>query len=86
MFGIVQKVVRFAHTKTTKIKTMDLIYLLLATPLAVAVSFTVWKFKQYKRDINNLPEARPYQYEKDEFIPHFDEYTQMLTQRRLKKN
>ena len=86
MFGIVQKVVRFAHTKTTKIKTMDLIYLLLITPLSVVVSFIVWKFKQYKRDLNNLPEARPYEWEKDEYIPHFDEYTQMLTQRRLKKN
>ena len=65
---------------------MDLIYLILLTPVAVAVSFIVWKFKQYKRDINNLPEARPYEWEKDEFIPHFDDYTQMLVQRRLKKN
>ena len=65
---------------------MDAIYLILATPLAVAVSFTVWKFKQYKRDLNRLPEARPYEYERDEIIPEFDQYTQMLTQRRLKKN
>ena len=65
---------------------MDLIYLIIVTPLAVAVSFTVWKFKQYKRDLNRLPEARPYEYERDEIIPEFDQYTQMLTQRRLKKN
>jgi hypothetical protein len=65
---------------------MDAIYLILATPLAVAISFIAWKIKQYKRDINNLPEARPYEWEKDQFIPHFDDYTQMLTQRRLKKN
>jgi hypothetical protein len=64
---------------------MDLIYLILATPLAVAVSFTVWKFKQYKRDLNNLPEARPYEFERDEFIPEFDQYTQMLTQRKTKQ-
>jgi hypothetical protein len=63
---------------------MDLIYLILATPLAVAVSFVAYKFKQYKRDLNNLPEARPYEFERDEFIPHFDEYTQMLTQRKTK--
>lgn len=68
------------------IKTMDLIYLILATPLAVVVSFVAWKFKQYKRDLNKLPEAKPYQFERDEFIPDFDEYTQMLIQRRLKKN
>jgi len=63
---------------------MDAIYLILATPLAVAVSFIAWKFKQYKRDLNRLPEARPYEYEKDEFIPHFDDYTQMLIQRKTK--
>jgi len=86
MFGNVHNCPIFAHTKTTKIKTMDLIYLLLITPVSVVVSFIVWKFKQYKRDLNNLPEARPFEYERDEFIPHFDDYTQMLTQRRLKKN
>ena len=64
---------------------MDLIYLILATPLAVAVSFIAWKFKQFKRDLNNLPEARPYEFERDEFIPHFDDYTQMLTQRKTKQ-
>ena len=64
---------------------MDLIYLILATPLAVAVSFVAYKFKQYKRDLNNLPEARPYEFERDEFIPHFDYYTQMLTQRKTKQ-
>lgn len=65
---------------------MDLIYLILVTPIALAVSFLVWKLKQYKRDLNNIPEAEPYKWEKDEFIPDFDEYTQMLLQRRLKKN
>jgi hypothetical protein len=64
---------------------MDAIYLILATPLAVAVSFIAWKFNQYKRDLNRLPEAKPYQFERDEFIPHFDEYTQMLTQRKINK-
>jgi hypothetical protein len=64
---------------------MDLIYLILATPLAVAVSFIAWKFKQYKSDLNKLPEARPYEFERDEIIPHFDEYTQMLTQRKTKQ-
>lgn len=72
--------------KPQKYKTMDLIYLILATLLAVVFSFVAWKFKQYKRDLNKLPEAKPYQFERDEFIPDFDEYTQMLIQRRLKKN
>jgi hypothetical protein len=59
---------------------MDIIYLILFTPVAVVVSFLGWKLKQYKNDINKLPEATPYQYERDEYIPHFDEYTQTLYQ------
>lgn len=59
---------------------MDIIYLVLITPIAVVGSFFVWKFKQYKRDMERLPEAKPYEYERDEYIPHFDEYTQTLYQ------
>lgn len=64
---------------------MDIIYLILLTPVAVAVSFLYWKFKQYKRDVDGLPEAMPYEYERDEFIPNFDAYTQMMVKRRVKK-
>ena len=59
---------------------MDIVYILLITPLAVIVSFLAWKLKQYKKDINNLPEAKPFEYERDEYIPTFDEYTQTLYQ------
>ena len=59
---------------------MDIIYLVLVTPIAVVGSFLVWKFKQYKRDMERLPEAKPFEYERDEYIPHFDEYTQTLYQ------
>ena len=59
---------------------MDIIYLIIITPLAVVVSFLGWKLKQYKKDLANLPEAQPYQFERDEYIPHFDEYTQTLYQ------
>ena len=59
---------------------MDIIYLVLLTPIAVVVSFLGWKLKQYKKDINNLPEAKPFKYERDEYIPHFDEYAQSLYQ------
>jgi hypothetical protein len=65
---------------------MDAIYLLLITPLALVLSFITWKFKQYKRDLNRLPEAKPYQFERDQFIPEFNDYTQMLIQRRTNKN
>ena len=59
---------------------MDIIYFILITPIAVVGSFLVWKFKQYKRDMERLPEAKPYEYERDAYIPHFDEYTQTLYQ------
>jgi len=65
---------------------MDAIYLLLITPLALVLSFITWKFKQYKRDLNRLPEAKPYQFERDQFIPEFNDYTQMLIQRKTNKN
>jgi hypothetical protein len=59
---------------------MDIIYFILVTPIAVVGSFLVWKLKQYNRDINRLPEAKPFEYERDAFIPTFDEYTQTLYQ------
>lgn len=59
---------------------MDIIYLVLVTPIAGLVSFLGWKLRQYKRDINNLPEAKPFEFERDKFIPNFDEYTQSLHQ------
>jgi hypothetical protein len=46
----------------------------------VVVSFLGWKLKQYKNDINKLPEAKPFEFERDQYIPHFDEYTQTLYQ------
>jgi len=59
---------------------MDIIYFILLTPVAVVVSFLGWKLRQYKNDINKLPEAKPFEYERDAYIPHFDEYTQTLYQ------
>lgn len=64
---------------------MDIVYIILVTPLALVVSFLAWKLKQYKKDIDRLPEASPYEYEKDEYIPHFDEYTQTLYHHKLGK-
>ena len=64
---------------------MDIIYIILLTPVAVVVSFLGWKLRQYKNDINKLPEAKPFEYERDEYIPHFDEYTQTLYQFKVGK-
>lgn len=64
---------------------MDLIFLIVATPLTIAVSFVYWKLKQYFREVNSLPEAKPYQFERDEYIPNFDEYTQTIYQHKFYK-
>ena len=64
---------------------MDIIYIILVTPIAVVVSFLGWKLKQYKREIERLPEAKPYEFERDNYIPHFDEYTQTLYHHKLGK-
>ena len=70
---------------TTTTKTMDLIFLIVITPITIAVMFVYWKLKQYFREVNAMPEAQPYQFERDEFIPHFDEYTQSLYQHKFYK-
>lgn len=59
---------------------MDIIYLIILTPIAVLVSFLGWKLRQYKKDIDVLPEAKPFEFERDEYIPNFDDYTQSLYQ------
>jgi hypothetical protein len=64
---------------------MDLIFLLVITPITIAVMFVCWKYKQYFRDINNLPEATPYQFEKDEYLPEFDAYTRTIFQHKFYK-
>jgi hypothetical protein len=76
-FNLESKIILTIFEKTNN---MDIIYFILLTPVAVVVSFLGWKLKQYKNDINKLPEAKPFEFERDQYIPHFDEYTQTLYQ------
>jgi hypothetical protein len=41
--------------------------------------------KSLKRKQKETPEATPYQFERDQYIPEFNEFTQMLYQRRMYK-
>lgn len=52
---------------------MDLIYFILVSPIAIVGSFCFWKVYQCKKDWANLPEAKPYQFEKDQLIDNFNE-------------
>ena len=64
---------------------MDLIYLIILTPITIAVMYAWHCIKQNSKRFENIEEAKPYQIEKDEFIPEFDEFTQMLYHRRMYK-
>ena len=52
---------------------LDIIYLIVVTPIAFATSYGYYCIKQYKKQISNLPEAKPYEFEKDQFIEGFDD-------------
>jgi hypothetical protein len=41
--------------------------------------------KRNSKRFEEQPEATPYVFEKDEYIPEFNEFTQMLYQRRMYK-
>ena len=52
---------------------LDLIYLIIATPVTIAVMYGAHCVKQQVKNFNNLPEATPYEFERDEFLPNFNE-------------
>ena len=52
---------------------MDLIYFILISPIAIVASFCFYKLNQTRKDWANLPEAKPYQFEKDQCIDSFNE-------------
>ena len=64
---------------------MDLIYLIVITPITIAVMFVYWKLKQYFRDFDNLPEASPYEFEKDQYLPGFDAHTRTIFKHKFYK-
>ena len=64
---------------------MDLIFLIVITPITIAVMFVYWKLKQYFRDFDNLPEASPYEFERDNYIPEFDTYTKAIYKHKFYK-
>jgi len=63
---------------------MDLIYLILISPIAVIASLCFYKLAQLKKELANLPEAKPYEFEKDQFIEGFNDSI-MHQRRQIKK-
>ena len=64
---------------------MDIIYLIILTPITIAVMYAWHCIKRNNKRFEEVKEATPYQFEKDEYIPEFNEFTQMLVQRRMYK-
>lgn len=66
--------------------SLDIIYPIILAPATIAVAYCahVIRKARAKRRIET-PEAKPYQFERDEYRPEFNEFTQMLLQRRMYK-
>jgi hypothetical protein len=64
---------------------MDIIFLIIGTPITIAVMYGAHCIKLKTKRFNQMPEAKPYEFERDEYIPEFNEFTQMLQQRRMYK-
>jgi len=64
---------------------MDIIYLIIMTPAAFAIGYAAHCIKLNNKRFEQMPEAKPYKFEKDQYIPEFNEFTQMLYQRRMYK-
>lgn len=64
---------------------MDIIYLIILTPVTIAVMYARHCIKLNNKRFRDMPEAKPYQFERDEYRPEFNEFTQMLQQRRMYK-
>jgi hypothetical protein len=64
--------------------SLDIIYPIILAPATIAVAYCAHSLKKaWRKPKVETPEAEPYKFERDEFIPEFDEFTQMLVQRRM---
>jgi len=69
---------------STTFMSLDIIYPIILAPATIAVAYCAHLIrKTWKKSSIETPEAEPYKFERDEFRPEFDEFTQMLYQRRM---
>jgi hypothetical protein len=59
---------------------IDIIYLIIVTPVTIAVMYAWHCIKLNHRRLEKMPEAKPYEFEKDKFIPEFDEFSNAIHQ------
>ena len=56
--------------------TLDIIYPIVLTPIVFAVGYGIHCIKKAMN--KELPEAKPYQFERDVYNPEFDQFSQVL--------
>jgi hypothetical protein len=63
---------------------LDIIYLIIATPVTIAVMYGTHKLRKALRTPKTeTPEATPYVFERDKPVEGFKEFSEMLYQRRM---
>lgn len=62
---------------------LDIIYPLLLTPIAFAVGYGVHTLRKALNQ--DIPEAKPYEFERDVYKPEFDEFSQVLFKHKFYK-
>jgi hypothetical protein len=55
---------------------LDIIYPIILTPIAFAVGYGIHAFRKSMKQ--ELPEAKPYEFERDEYKPDFDQFSQAI--------
>lgn len=55
---------------------LDIIYPIILTPIAFAVGYGIHCIK--KAINQELPEAKPYEFERDKYNPDFDQFSQVI--------
>ena len=55
---------------------LDIIYPIILTPITIAVMYGVHCIKKANRQ--ELPEAKPYEFERDEYNPDFDQFSKVI--------
>ena len=56
--------------------SLDIIYPIILTPIAFAVGYGIHAFRKSMKQ--ELPEAKPYEFERDEYKPEFDQFSQAI--------
>jgi len=73
----------YLQPHSTTFMSLDIIYPIILAPATIAVAYCAHVIRRNKKRKIETPEAEPYKFERDEFRPEFDEFTQMLVQRRM---